>query len=302
MGAIGIIKNNCRRIRDLYHWLKMFRQRRDCYFIKNKNIIEKQCEDETYRKFLKKYGETIRLGIEADTPPQKNDIVWILWLQGIEEAPPLVQACIASVRKNMKGKRIIILTEDIIQQYVNLPDFVYLKRKQGIISNAHFSDLVRVSLLCDHGGIWCDATVLLTETPPSFMTDDPLFVFKSMDLARYDLNPTVCSSWYISSWSNQRILLLTRKLLLDYWKTEDKIDNYYIFHIFLAMAARRYPDDWNRIPFFNNHSPHTLQFELNDQYTQERWQQILNMSPIHKLNHHIEYLKSGTFYGRILDE
>ena len=302
MSIIETILKCHRRIRNLYNWLRLYRQREKFHNIKNKNILEKQCEDETYRKYFEKYRTVIDLGVEPLAEPVKNDTVWILWLQGIENAPPIVQACVDSVKKHMTGKEIVILTEDSIPSYVNFPNHIIEKRKQGKITNAHFSDLVRVYLLCDRGGIWCDATVLCTETPPAFMTDNPLFVFKSMDLTRLDYNPTICSSWYISAWSNQRILLLTRKLLSEYWKTEDKVENYFLFHLFLAMAANRYPDDWKIIPFYNNHSPHTLQFELNDKYTLERWRQIQSMSPIHKLNHHNEYSNDDNFYSYIITE
>ena len=134
------------------------------------------------------------------------------------------------------------------------------------------------------------------------MTDAPMFVFKALDLSRRDLEPTICSSWYIAAWSNQRILLLTYKLLLEYWKTAEDVGNYFAFHIFLAMAARRYPEDWESIPVYNNHSPHTLQFEFNHDYSDERWNAIKRMSPIHKLNHHIQYdPDKNNYFHHVLD-
>ena len=198
-------------------------------------------------------------------------------------------------------RELVILDEKKIGEIIHLPDYIWEKRRNGIISHAHFSDLLRVSLLCEYGGIWCDATVLCTGNPPGVMKDSPLFVFKSMDLTRRDRTPTVCSSWYISAWSNQRILLLTRNLLYEYWKSAEKLGNYFAFHVFLALAARRYPEDWDKIPMYNNHSPHTLQFELADPYSDERWKEILSMSPIHKLNHHIKVDPGDSFNQFILE-
>lgn len=133
------------------------------------------------------------------------------------------------------------------------------------------------------------------------MTDDALFVFKNIDLIRLDEDPIICSSWYMSAWSNQRILLLLQKLLFQYWRDSDRLGQYYLFHLFLAMAARRYSEDWEAIPVFNNQSPHTLQFEMDGYFTTERWEQIKRMSPLHKLNHHIIIHNiSGTFYEYVL--
>lgn len=268
------------------------------FYIENKNVIAKAQEDKFYREMYEKYRKMIEDGVsEAEIgPQQKNDTIWVCWLQGEKDAPPLVKACINSLRKNMPEKRIVVLTESSIQEYVQFPAYIWEKRKSGLISHAHFSDLLRVAILCEYGGIWCDATLLCTSTPPKYMTDSPMFVFKSMDLQRIDIQTTLCSNWYIAAWSNQRILLLTRNLLYEHWRSSDSIGNYFAFHIFLAMSARRYPDDWKRIPFYNNHSPHTLQFELGEKYSQERWDQITTMSPLHKLNHHDDYTNTGYSY------
>ena len=134
------------------------------------------------------------------------------------------------------------------------------------------------------------------------MTESPLFVFKEMSLIRSGLQPTICSNWYISSWNNQRILMITQKMLFQYWEKAECLDNYFMFRIFLAMAARKYSEDWSCIPCYNNHAPHTLQFELNDTFDSNRWDQLLGMSPIHKLNHHIEYgADENNFYHYILE-
>jgi len=284
-------------------WLIMHRSENvSIVFTSNLNIKEKANQDNAYNDLYKKYKFVIDNGVNNTRSSEKSNKVWICWFQGLENAPELVKCCVSSVKKNFSDKEIIILSEENVFDYVHLPEYVIKKWKSGIIPPAHFSDLIRIDLLCSYGGIWCDATVLCTETPPSHMTDGKLFVFKEMDLLRWDKEPIICSSWYIESWSQQRILLLTRKLLLMYWEKAEKLENYFLCHLFLAMAARRYPKEWEAIPVFNNRSPHTLQFELNKPFTQERWEQLLKMSPLHKLNHHNKYDLDGTLYGHVLEE
>lgn len=281
---------------------QLYNIKKNIVLLTNKNIIAKQNQDKFYKYACKKYSKIIEEGIPETESVKPSNKVFILWLQGVDKAPLLVKTCIKSIQKHLPDKEIVILTGQSINDYISFPDYIIEKHKLGIIGPAHFSDLIRISLLCDYGGIWCDATCLMTETPPTLMTGEtPLFVFKSIDLSRQDVEPTICSNWYISAWSNQKILLLTRKLLFEYWKESNKVDDYFIFHIFLAISARRYQKDWDSIPVFNNHSPHILQFEFSSEFSETRWEQIKKMSPVHKLNHHNNYdPQKNNYYKKIL--
>lgn len=49
--------------------------------------------------------------------------------------------------------------------------------EKGIITNTHFSDLLRIELLINHGGLWLDATTYLTGTLPNYISEnDFLFI------------------------------------------------------------------------------------------------------------------------------
>ena len=92
-------------------------------------------------------------------------------------------------------------------------------------------------------------------------------------------------------------------MMYEYWKNENEMINYYIFH----MVKDKYPDIWEAIPTFNNISPHTLQFELMTDYNKERFEQIIRMSDFHKLNRRIadSYLGGGktkNFYKYIINK
>lgn len=301
------MKKILKTIREGTFWQKSFsyiRQRIPLCMIKNRNVRILVEQEREYEKLQKEYHSVIQAGIPADTTrvQKKSNTIWICWFQGLEQAPELIKACIHSMQQNFPDKNIQIVTEENISHFIHFPSYILRKRKQGFIPDAHFSDLVRCALLCQYGGLWVDATVLCTSPQLGhFMETLPLFVYKEMDLTRADTNPIVASSWLMYARSNQRILLLTLKLLYAYWAKNNFIENYFLFHIFFALAARRYPQDWNAVPMFNNNSPHTLQFELNDDFNKDRWKQILMMSDFHKLNHHNDYSQNtNNFYHHIL--
>ena len=51
-----------------------------------------------------------------------------------------------------------LITYENYSDYVELPDYVVEKHKNGTISRAHFSDVLRFSLLKTYGGMWIDST------------------------------------------------------------------------------------------------------------------------------------------------
>lgn len=270
------------------------------YIIKNQNIAFQQDTDIAYRKLKKKFRHISLTGDELKYKMEFSNKVWICWFQGEEHAPELIKTCIQSMRNQLQGREIIVLTEKNISDYTEIPGYIIEKYKKGWISRAHYSDILRIDLLCCHGGLWVDATVLNTGGDFSNL-EVPLFVYKSLNLSRKDSQAIVASSWLISSYSNHPILLYTRKLLWAYWRRKNSLCNYFLFHICFTIATERYPIEWSAVPTFNNHSPHILHFELNEQFSEKRWEQLKHISAFHKLNHHIDYSSGvNTFYKFIV--
>ena len=280
------------------------RKKQKILFIKNRDVksVAYQCKD--YEKLYRQYKAQIQEGVSTTAERVHSDKVWVCWLQGYEKAPALVKACINSIHNVMPEKDIVILTNENYKQYVDFPEYIEKKFQKGQIGMAHFSDLLRISLLTQWGGMWIDATALCTDKAFfEYVSEQPLFVFKQLNLSNQDDPPIIASSWFISCMANDPIIALTKKLLYLYWKDYDYLMNYFTFHLFFAMACRRYKEEWDSVPMFNNNSPHVLMFELTSDYTNERWNQIMKMSGIHKLQRYKDYsnLKKSN-YCYILNE
>ena len=269
--------------------------------IENAVIKNQQLKDEVYRKLKKKYSYVLENW--KGKKNEKSNKVWVCWLQGEENAPELIKKCISSIKENAVNREVIILTNTNYSNYIKFPNYIIEKYEKGIITYTHFSDLIRLSVLAQYGGIWLDATVLCTEPLPSYITDAPLFVYKDVNLDRVSEMPIVASSWLISSYSNNDIIVATKKLLFAYWEKENKLINYYIFHLFFKIATEKFQEEWNRVPTFSNVPPHILQFELLDTFDPNRLEQIKKMSPIHKLNKGIHNIncEKFTFYDYIIN-
>lgn len=225
--------------------------------------------------------------------------VWWCWLQGEENAPDLNKACLKSLREHLKDKEIIVITEKNYRKYVDFPEYIIKKYNDGIISRTHFSDLLRLELLIKYGGTWIDSSVFCTGYNKNFF-DEPLFVFQNW---KRGSSGCVLSNWYISSEKNNPILITTRNLLHKYWSENNYLLNYYIFHLFFTIAIEKYPDLWKNVPRFSNIPPHILQFELDNQYSEKRWNQIKEMCTFHKLSQKRDFsnIDKECFFNKVIN-
>ncbi|MBR4629676.1 MAG: capsular polysaccharide synthesis protein [Treponema sp.] len=254
--------------------------------IRNKNVFSEYKKAQTYYKLGKKYSKFLKPDSSSVPTSAKEPIrVWTCWFQGEENAPELVKVCINRMRAVFGKENVTVITDENFSEFVTLPDCILKKYEKGIISRAHFSDILRIELLYQHGGLWLDSAVFCTcKNVPNYIADSELFAYKNINLTRNDINPIVASSWLLRAEKSEKIIGKTHELLFEYWKKEKTLANYYLVHIFFALATEVYPDEWKNVPSFPNTSPHVLQFEFFESYKQGRFSQIEGMSDFHKLN------------------
>lgn len=230
----------------------------------------------------------------------KTKIIWWCWLQGEDNAPTLCKVCLKSLRKQFPDYEIKIVTEENMLTLVHLPEYIVDKYRKGIISRTHFSDILRTCLLIEHGGVWIDSTVLCTGYNEPIL-DYPLFVFQDWKFDRQQ--PCVSSSWLISAWKGEPILRTVRELLFEYWRRNDSLVNYFIFHLFFHLVTEKYKGEWAQMPRFSNIPPHLLQFELFKPYSDARYKQICRGSDFHKLTYKHRLMPEGvscSFYNKLI--
>lgn len=260
-----------------------------------------------YDKLKRKYLPVIRefeKRSSKDLIQERIKKVWVFWMQGMDNAPPLVKRCFKSLQDNLVDREIILITEENINKYVKFPDFIMEKLKKGIISYTHFSDLLRVELLARYGGTWIDSTVFCSgKNIPNYMFDSDFFLFQKLKPGS-DGNVIRLSSWFITSCSNNKILLAVREMLYAYWKKNNSMIDYFLLHHFIMIAANYYSEDWKKIVQFPNSLPHVLLLMLFEPFNQEKWDAVTAACPFHKLAYKRskeEMELSGTYFKHIME-
>ncbi len=256
-------------------------------------------------KYLKK---VINLEKKTGTGTYSNK-VWWCWLQGEENCPALQKECLKSIRKNLHDRDIIIITNDNLYEYIELPDYIKDKHKKGIISDTHFSDLIRLELLIKYGGTWIDSTAYCTGYDKELF-DKPLFVYKNLNNLwfsnkhSFDEEPIIADNWFITSEIGNPILIAVRDLLFDYWKRYNYLVDYFIFHYFFTLVVNyKYRTEFDSIILKSHLVPHLLQYECFKEYDKTKINMIICESPFHKLTHKVDInsISDNCFYNILVN-
>lgn len=239
------------------------------------------------RKYRTRIEELKHQYDSESLPHISSHKIWFCWLQGMENAPELVKCCYRSLQRNIPDREITVVTMENISQYVTLPEHIIKKYRKKQIPPALFADLIRLELLIKYGGTWSDATVLCTGNHfPIELLDSDLFMFSKRDKSGRFL---VASNWFITACSNNKLLLILRDVLYQYWKDMNCVVEYYIFHLFFCEIAKHYPDIVNAMPKINRSNALLLDQRLADTYDETWMNRLMAVSCFHKLNYRKEY-------------
>lgn len=231
-----------------------------------------------------------------------GNVIWQYWGQGIDSnTPEIVKKCLNSVEKYSNGYKRILLTNDNISEYLDLPDFVKEKLEKNIFNYTFFSDLLRCCILSAYGGIWIDATILLTDNIDSSYLEHDFFTFirkqnanNKDDFIKYD-------GYYFSWRKNARVIWLSsfivakksnlitntlKDLLLNYWEKESSLIHYFTMHLMFYELIKM--DKYSDIVTSQCDTfPHLLQINLKNKFDPNLLSRILAQSSIYKLTYKI---------------
>ncbi len=274
--------------------------------VKSLELLRNSVKMKIYNKLKKKYKyvlENFCASYDVSMEQYHCGKIWFCWLQGLENAPELVKCSYNSLKQNLCDREIIVLTEKNLNDYVNIPDYIMRKLNTNIITKTHFSDILRLELLTKYGGTWIDATVFCSgKEIPDYMLGQDLFIFQTLKPGR-DGHASTISSWYINSSTNNPILMVTKELLYEYWKTHNYLIDYGLIHLFMSMALEYMPDECKKIPEFCNSIPHILLLKAFEQFDINEYKRIIGLSCFHKLSDKrpTELLeRKGTYYDIIV--
>ena len=238
-------------------------------------------------------------------------IIWWCWLQGKKQAPPVVQACYNSLKKNLPEYEINVIDAENWNEYVELPEYILKKWGKKQIPPALFSDLLRLQLLIKYGGTWIDSTVLCTLDSSSKFQDSSAQKYLNADLFLFQYTPEgttkdiSISNWFISAHSNNDVLMTLRDMLFAYWKDYNCTLDYYIFHLFFKLVAEQYQENIAAMPYGYSIYSLVLLNHWNETFDQKKWVKLANNVSFHKLAFRIDQKiidKKDNYYNKLIEK
>jgi hypothetical protein len=243
-----------------------------------------------------------------DNDSSLHDCIWVCWWQGMDNAPELVKKCVESIRNNAGNHKVIIITDDNYKDYVTIPKWIEKKKDAGIITRTNYSDLLRLSLLAEHGGMWLDATFFCSK--PSI---DEYFNYPLWSIKRPDYLHCSVASGYFAGYSlrcdlqNRWIFATIRDFFINYWEQNDTLIDYLLVDYMIVLAQRKDSRIANAfkdiIP--NNPCCDDLYKVLGEPFDKEVWERLKKDTALFKLTWKQEfpYEKDGkeTFYAKLIN-
>ncbi len=261
---------------------------------KNTRIIRQERKQQAILFFLQTKNKSLiqKYANEQGTTPQSSSLspIWVCWWQGKESMPPIVQTCFHALCKQAGTHPVHLITQKNISQYVTIPKYILQKVQKGNISFTHFSDILRMCLLYEHGGLWIDATVYVSQPIPEEIFMQPLFTVAS-HIATDNISQGRWAGFILGSPPKGILCSFTREVFFQYWKKERRLLDYFLIDYIIATAYYNLPSVnklLNAIP-----TSHTRLFDmeglLNQPYNEKRFLQLCQQQLFHKLSYKRTY-------------
>jgi hypothetical protein len=198
--------------------------------------------------------------------------IFLLWLQGWDKAPWLQNEVLTSWEINNPNWNIHLIDFKNLKNYVNDIDYIYENSKK--ISPQAKSDIIRLSLLKNHGGVWADSTLLCMQPLDHWLYEaiEPNGFWMYHGHGAYlnsDIGP---ASWFIISEKNSYLIAKWKEESDNYWSKNNKSKHYFwMDFLFRELLSRdnKFKSEWLKTPFLyceedgSSHTLSPLNFKMN---------------------------------------
>lgn len=250
---------------------------------------------------------------------QDEKIIWQYWGQGLDKLPEMAKLCFKSVDYYCGDYRVIRLTDATVSDYIDFPEFVWRQKNNPVFQPAFFADLLRLALLNVYGGVWLDASILLTDNLPTHYAEHDFFMF-SRDPNSKNKNWGSEEHCYFNWQSEFKIRHLnsiiyakrgsdTARMLMDlllyFWQTQNTVNHYFFFQILCSVLQEK-RIALHDMPLEDDTLPHLLQGWMNQPFDAKKLVEITAEINIHKLPVRMEKAslhlqEQQTFYDYFVD-
>jgi len=210
-----------------------------------------------------------------------------------------------------------LVTNENLGGYIELSPVIYQKVKDGRITYAHFSDIIRNTLLAQHGGFWLDATVWVPgKLPYDRFGSLPVFTASG---TLYQEPTSVCfwtsllfnwSGWCLYARDSHSLLFsFVSEMLQAIAVGENLTPDYVIIDYLIYTACRLFPQVKKELSachdIFPSEKRNALAKLMNESYDEQKYAELCKTDFVFKLSYRSNWKEKTadgrkTFYGHLI--
>ena len=224
-------------------------------------------------------------------------IIWTMWQQGEAQMPDTVKASMKTIEDFAKrnGCEFHLLTNDNLEHFVDIPKDITEKYKKKELTAAHYSDIVRFSLLYQYGGIWMDATLFVSPYATLKMFEGKFFSLNHPPLDTNKMERTICdykwSGFFLAGQKGGTHFKHIRDLYIYYVRKYPLFIHYLMMDYFILSEYASNPEFKSlvdKLPVLETaERMWFLREYANDSFEEQEWGEMLKTTPIMKTTYKI---------------
>jgi hypothetical protein len=243
----------------------------------------------------------------------KDYPIWCFWWQGEDKMPFIAKSCFERIKRN--NDNVVLITQKNIHQYVDIPNVIFERVNEGKISFTHLSDILRLTLLADHGGMWVDVTCFNPYPIPAvakemeFYSPHDVQKQKTLRNVSYLCDLGGWRSWNLGTRRKNGLLFsfcrdLIQRIAID----SGCMPNYFMVDLMISYAYRKFPavkDMIDAMPDINTRCADLflLYFNPNRIWDEDEYKKLIEKDWMFKLTYKTVWLEKvngkDTFYGKL---
>lgn len=185
--------------------------------------------------------DSLNLITTNPNPSQKSskltDNIYVMWWQGLEKAPKLVQNNIKRMQDVFGKENVYIINQKNWKKYCSISDNIIHKFESGKISITALSDIIRFNLLRNTGGLWIDSTVILNGNCKELISnynDNNFFSISNQDKDYHYISKSRWTAWMIGGKPSYSLFEFATKFYELYFKRHNFLIDYYTIDDIIA--------------------------------------------------------------------
>ena len=246
---------------------------------------------------LRKEAQLVDSSNEKEELTEFPKMIWTMWQQGEAQMPETVQASMKTIKNFAKRNdcEFYLLTDENLADFINIPRDITEKYKKKELSTAHYSDIIRFSLLCQYGGIWMDATLFVSPYATLEMFDGDFFTLNHPPIHTDKIERAIgdfkWSGFFLAGKKRKPYFKHILDLYL-YYVRKFPIFIHYLMMDFIILSEYKCNDEFSTLVdglpilafaeevwFLRNHA--------NDPFDENEWREVLKNTPIMKTTYKI---------------